>query len=134
MIAYLLDADWVIQALARQPRAVGTLRRLAPARIAISWVTVGEIYEGAFGSPSHQAHLAVFREFLRPFVLLGLNDPIMERFAEIRSLLRRRGEIISDFDIILGAVALHHDLTVLTFNLQHLRRIPELKLYQPSSR
>ena len=55
----------------------------------------------------------------------------MERFAEIRALLRRRGEIISDFDIIIGATALHYDLTVLTFNLRHLQRIPELRVYQP---
>ncbi len=55
----------------------------------------------------------------------------MERFAETRAFLRRRGELISDFDILLGATALHHDLTVLTFNVRHLQRIPDLKLYQP---
>ncbi len=54
----------------------------------------------------------------------------MERFAEIRSLLRRQGEIISDFDILLGATALHYNLTVLTFNVRHLQRIPDLSLYQ----
>jgi predicted nucleic acid-binding protein len=49
---YLLDADWAIQALAGRTDAVATIRRLAPARIAISVVTVGEIYEGAFNSPN----------------------------------------------------------------------------------
>ncbi|MER3559173.1 MAG: hypothetical protein C4336_06790 [Armatimonadota bacterium] len=55
----------------------------------------------------------------------------MARFAEIRAHLRRRGELIPDFDLLIGATALVHDLTVLTFNLRHFQRIPELKLYQP---
>lgn len=64
--------------------------------------------------------------------MLTLDESIVERFAEIRAFLRRRGELISDFDILLGATALRHDFTVLTFNARHLRRIPDLKLYQPS--
>lgn len=128
---YILDADWVIQALAGRAQARNILDRLAPEPIAISIVTIGEIYEGAFNSSNPQAHLNSFREFLRPFVILNLSDPIMERFAEIRSSLRRRGEIISDFDILLGATALNHDLTVLTFNTRHLQRIPGVRLYQP---
>jgi tRNA(fMet)-specific endonuclease VapC len=55
----------------------------------------------------------------------------MERFAGIRADLRRRGQIISDFDILLAATALHYDLTVLSRNIRHFNRIPDLKLYQP---
>ena len=57
----------------------------------------------------------------------------MEKFAEIRALLRRKGELISDFDMLLGATALHHDLTVLTYNTRHFKRIPDLKLYPPAA-
>ena len=128
-MAYLLDADWAIEALAGKQHAVEPLVQLAPAGIAICWVAVGEIYEGAFGFPDPEAHLAAFRDFLQPLQKLTLNDPIMVRFAEIRASLRRRGQIISDFDILLAATALHHELTVLTFNIRHLSRIPELKLY-----
>src|SRR5207237_5116099 len=94
---------------------------------------VGEIYDVAFAYANPQAHLSSFRQFLAPFTLLTLNDPIMERFAEIRSYLRRRGELISDFDILIGATALHHDLTLLTYNTRHFKRIPDLKLYPPAA-
>ncbi len=126
---HLLDANWAIHALADRPPYVDTLRRLESEGLALSWVTVGEVYEGAFGLPDPQGHLASFRRFLQPLRILGLNDPIMERFAEVRALLRRRGELIPDLDIIVGATALHHDLTVLT-NDRHFARIPGLKLYQ----
>ena len=126
---YILDADWAVHTLAGRPPYVETLRRLEPEGLALSWVTVGEVYEGAFGLPNPQGHLASFRRFLKPLRILGLNDPIMEYFAEVRALLRRRGELIPDLDIIVGATALHHDLTVLT-NDRHFARIPDLKLYQ----
>ena len=96
---YLLDADWVIQALAGRVQARQILERLAPEPIAIAIVTVGEVYEGAFNSSNPQAHLNTFRDFLRPFIILNLSDPIMDRFAEIRSFLRRQGGIISDFNL-----------------------------------
>lgn len=129
---YLMDADWAIHALAGHPRILATLKHLAPEGIAVSWITIGEIYEGAFGSPNAEAHLSSFRVFLTPFPTLNLNDPIMERFAAIRSTLRRRGELIPDFDIIVGATALHYGLTMLTYNVRHLRRIPDLNLFEES--
>ncbi len=60
-----------------------------------------------------------------------MTEPIVVRFAEIRALLTRRGELISDFDILIAATALHYNLTVLTFNYRHFSRIPDLNLYQP---
>jgi predicted nucleic acid-binding protein len=127
----LLDADWVIQALANRPHAVLTINRLAAQRIAISIVTVAEIYEGAFGSANPEARLISYRGFLSRFRVLPLIDSIVERFAEIRAFLRHRGIHIPDFDIMVGATALHYDLTVLTYNVRHLERIPNLRIYGP---
>jgi predicted nucleic acid-binding protein len=72
------------------------------------------------------------REFLQPFHFLNLNDAIMQQFAALRVDLRRRGQIIPDFDLLLAATALHHDLTILTRNARHFGRISDLTLSQPS--
>ena len=127
---YLLDADWAIQALAGREHAVTTLDRLVSQGVAISIVTIGEIYEGAFGAPNPQARLEAYRRLWSRFRVLPLTDAIMERFAETRAFLRRRGDLIPDFDLLLGATALHYDLTVLTYNVRHLQRIPGLRFYQ----
>ena len=67
-----------------------------------------------------------------PNTLLGWNDGIAARFAEVRADLRRRGERLPDFDLVIAATALHHGLTVLTFNRRHFGRIPDPKLYSPA--
>src|SRR2546421_2468531 len=130
---YLLDTDWIINLLAGNKDAEEKIQHLDPGDIVISLVTIAEIYEGAFQYANPEAHLRTFRAFFQHFHLLNLNLPIVEKFAEIRSYLRRRGELISDFDILLGATALHHDLTVLTYNKRHFERIPDLKLHPPAA-
>jgi tRNA(fMet)-specific endonuclease VapC len=93
---------------------------------------VAEVYEGAFHTNDPPGHLATLRAFLAPYPVVQLDDDIAERFAEVRSLLRHQGQIISDFDLVLAATALHHGLTVLTFNLRHLSRVPGLNLFPVS--
>jgi predicted nucleic acid-binding protein len=56
----------------------------------------------------------------------------MERFAYLRAELRRRGQLFPDLDLLIAATALQHDLTLLTRNVRHFNRIPDLRLYQPS--
>jgi tRNA(fMet)-specific endonuclease VapC len=131
-MAYLIDTDWAMNALAQSNPAASTLRRLVPLRLSGSLVSVAEMYDVAFHSPNPAAHLDRSRRFLSAFPTLGLNDQIAEPFAETRSFLRRRGMLISDLDLLIAATALHHDLTLLTFNVQHFRRVPDLRVFPPS--
>lgn len=127
---YIIDADWIIHIVSGNQTAATVIGRLAPQQVALSWVTVGEVYEVAYNSPNPEAQLDIYRRFLRPFARIGVNEPIIERFAEIRSFLRRREQMISDVDILLAATALDRDLTVLTFNPRHFERIPDLRIYR----
>ncbi len=74
-------------------------------------------------------HLKSLRAFLAPFLVIHPDDAIIERFAPIRSSLRRQGRLISDFDIPAAATALHHDHAMLTFNTRHFSRIQGLTLH-----
>lgn len=131
---YLLDADWIINALAGKRGADRIIADLGDAGIAIGITTIGELYEGAFGSPDPGGHLRSLRTFLAPFSVLYLNDPIVESFARIRSGLRRQGQLIPDLDIFIAATALHHSLEVLTFNTRHFSRIEGLALHPITER
>ena len=126
---YLFDTSWIIEVLAGRGETARQHTRLNLAKIAVSYISIGEIYEVAFNYANPQAHLLSFREFLAPFKRLTLNEPIMETFAQVRAHLRRRGEIISDFDMLIGATALHYNLIVLTLNKKHFERIPDIQIH-----
>ena len=129
---YLVDSDWLIDVFLGIPTAVNLLAQLRDEGLAVSIISYGELFAGAVGAPNPAAELARFRRFLARLALLRLDDAVMERFAYLRAELRRRGQLIPDLDLLIAATALHHDLTLLTRNVRHFNRIPELRLYQPS--
>lgn len=131
-MAYLLDSDWVIEAVSGNRRVTQTLDHLSPQLLTLSFITAAEVYEGAYGSSNPEARLAAYRAFLLPFRTLPMNDDIAEQFAFLRAMLRRQGRLIPDFDLLQAATALHYDLTLLTFNVRHFDRIPDLRLYHPN--
>ena len=128
-MAYLLDTDWAIDAFRRPEARSPRLRHIAPSRIGVSRATIAELYDGAFSSVDPQSRLTSIRHFLSPFRIIEIGDPIAEAFAELRAFLRRRGEGLANFDLLIAATALRHDLTLLTFNRRHFARVPGLRLW-----
>lgn len=129
---YLVDSDWLINAAAGRPLAQRTLAHLSNEGLAVSIIAVAEVYEGAFGIPDPQLTLAGLRDFLSDFAILPLTDPIVEHFARMRAALRRQGQLIPDMDLLVAATAIEEDLILITHNVRHFTRIPDLALYESS--
>jgi tRNA(fMet)-specific endonuclease VapC len=126
---YLIDADFVIHAISGRLSSMRTLGRIGATEVSVSWLTIGEVYEGAFISPNPPALLGVYRAFLSAFPTVSLNDGVMELYAETRAYLRRHGRLIPDMDLLVGATALYYDLTLLTYNRRHFDRVPGLRVH-----
>ena len=60
--------------------------------------------------------------------MLPLTDEIVAKGADIFATLRKRGEIISDADILIAATAIVHSLVLVTNNLDHFQRISDLRV------
>jgi tRNA(fMet)-specific endonuclease VapC len=125
---YLVDTDVVAEYLKGIIKTVESLNALTPQALAISLITYGEIYDGIYHGRNPTQHEQIFLRFLQGVTVLPLNRSVMKRFSHIRGQLRQTGQIIGDFDILIAATALHHDLTLITHNRKHFSRIPTLKL------
>lgn len=53
-------------------------------------------------------------------------DDVSQRFAETKAVLERRGVRLEDFDVAIAAHALALDAVLVSSNLQHMRRVPDL--------
>ncbi len=129
-MSHLIDSDVVADYLKGIPEQARWINALIPGGIAVSIITYGEIYDGIDGSRDPKTAAHVFRQFLRLADVLPLNQSVMRRFASVRRDLRSRGLLIGDMDMLIGATALHHRLTLVTRNRRHFDRIPGLTLYQ----
>ena len=64
-MSYLVDSDWIVDALAGVDSALKVLEELSEEGLAVSIISVGEILEGAYGFPDPDSHRLRFRQFLR---------------------------------------------------------------------
>ena len=127
---YLIDTHWVASYLNGRQEVIDLLSPLRQDGRAISLITYGEIYDGVYYGRDPRRYESIFRQFLRRVEVLPLNRVILRRFARIRGELRSTGQLIGDFDILIGATALHHNLVMVTRNRRHFGRIPNLTLYE----
>ena len=128
-MSYLIDTDWVIEYLKGKQEADQLLDPLVHDGLAISLITYGEILEGIYYGRDPKRHEQIFRAFLHATPILQLTERCMERFAHIRGELRAKGQLIGDAEILIATTALDYDLTLVTQNIHHFNRIPNLKLY-----
>ena len=127
---YLVDTDWVIHYLNGRPDVVAHIQNLEPDTLAISVITVAELYEGVYYSRDPRKAEEGLRDFLRGVGLLGIDEATARIFGRERGRLRALRKSIGDFDLLIGATALSLGYSVLTANPRHFRHVPGLAVTQ----
>jgi predicted nucleic acid-binding protein len=130
-MAYLFDTDAISELLRPRPlkayvQWLGSIPRDAQFTSA---VTVGELFRGAFRSAAKERHLINIEERVLPAVTILPFDLSTARvFGMIRAELEMTGNILPDADLQIAATAIYHDLELVTGNIRHFQRIPNLRL------
>ena len=124
---YLIDSDYLINFLNGKKEAVEVVSELKTHEIFTSVICVGEVLEGLEASGNEEKRES-FERFLDAMQVVEVNREVIEVFAAIRGKLRKKGKLIDNFDLLIAATCLAYDLTLITGNLGHFKRTPELKM------
>jgi tRNA(fMet)-specific endonuclease VapC len=127
-IRYLIDTDWVIDHLNAIERVVTRLKELRPQGLALSIVSLAELSEGVQYSRHPDQSKQALDAFLEEVSVLGIDEEICTIFGRERGRLRKDGQLIGDFALLIAATGLHYGLTVLTNNRQHFERVEGLQI------
>jgi predicted nucleic acid-binding protein len=130
-MAYLFDTDAISEVLKPRPAAayVRWLAALARAEQFTSAVVVGELYKGAFRSSGVTRHLENIEKRVLPALTVLSYDMAAARiYGQIRAHLESAGRPLADADLQIAATALLHDLELVTGNVKHFRRVPQLRV------
>ena len=130
---YLIDSDFLADYLKGRTPAIEVLGRLRVEGLAVSVITLGEVYEGIYFGNNPRGNERGLTQLLRRVTILPVTEQIDRRYARIRGELRQRGQLIGDPDLLIAATALHHDLTLLTRNRRDFERVPALGLWRDDS-
>ena len=128
-INYLVDSDWAIFHLRGVQAFSMKLAELRAEGLALSIVSVAEVYEGVYRSRNPERSEEFLHGFLNAdLTILPLEEDTCRIFARERIRLRNQGTHIGDMDLLIAATALQHNLIVLTNNRRHFGRVEGLEI------
>lgn len=98
-----------------------------PENCFVSEITVAELFYGASKSEQKEKRLKDVEFILRKFKILPIY-PALPLFGDIRAKLEKAGERIDDFDILIGATSIQNKMIIVSDNIKHLGRLPNIKI------
>jgi tRNA(fMet)-specific endonuclease VapC len=96
--------------------------------LTIASVTLAELYAGAYKRPQPARLLALIGDLLRDVTVLDFDAACAEQFGRVHGGLLRQGIQVPTADLMIAAVALTHNLTLVTHNTADYQHVPGLRL------
>ena len=126
---YLLDTNIISYWLRGNPKVIDKIRKKSPADLSLSTITLGEIYYGIEKSPvkKKERHLKIER-IQSQLEIFPFDESAARKYGLIRVKLEKLGQIISERDLQIAAIAIANKLCVVTHNTREFRRVPRLRV------
>ena len=124
---YFLDTNICIYALKNSfPSLVDKFKGLPPSQIKIPSIVKAELLYGALKSKGPVKTQTIIERFLFPFEVLSFDNDCCEYYAKTRSTLEISGTVIGPNDLIIAAIVLANQATLVTHNVNEFRRVTGL--------
>ena len=128
-MTYLLDTDTCIYVLNKQPPQVAKkFRTIKAENIALSSVTLAELYYGAEKSRLGERNKRALAQFVMALNKADFTSEAAQTYAGLRVYLERSGTPIGPLDTLIAAHALSLEATLVTNNVREFSRVPNLNL------
>jgi len=96
-------------------------------KLTINIISYYEILRG-LKDLGNQKKIESFEEFIHENELILIRKETVEKAAEIYAYLKKDGNLIEDADILMAAIAIVEDLTLVTNNTVHFQRVKGLSI------
>jgi len=89
-------------------------------------ITIGEVYYGLMKANKTRL-LKLFEDVLLPrATILPFDFSAAKKYGEIRNFLEKKGTPLAHADLQIASITLSMNMTLITGNLKHLQRVPQL--------
>jgi tRNA(fMet)-specific endonuclease VapC len=123
---YLLDSNICIHLFRGRQDVYEKINKVNIEKCSISEITYLELLYGAECSSNPVKNKKIIADFISTVRVIPISDTL-ERFAVEKSKLKKKGLLISDFDLLIGVTALIYKFILVTENTREFERIPKLK-------
>ena len=130
-MTYVLDTNTVSALMKAAPAVIDRLAVIEPGDVGIPQPVVAEIAYGIERLPRSKRRRALQGRFdliCSELQRVEWTDAVSHAYGRIKAVLERRGLRIEDFDAAIAAHALALDATLVTSNVEHMARVPGLRV------
>ena len=97
-------------------------------RLHVSTITLGELLAWALRRQAPPRRLDDVKDFLKLVAVLDVTQDVSWKFGEVQAALLDAGIPAPDLDLLNGATALVHGLTIVTHNMRDYANVPGLQV------
>lgn len=125
MKKYLLDTNICIYFLKGRYSINKKIEQVGVQNCFISEMTVAELKYGVENSKSKESLRKIVEAFVPKFTIIPVFNSL-DIYAKEKARLRKSGFMIDDFDLLIGATAINHNMIMVTNNVAHLSRLENI--------
>ena len=127
MKSYLLDTNICIYYTKGKFNLKEKFNSVPKAQRFISEITLAELKYGVKNSQNPDKNQIVLKDFLTGAQILPIFNSL-DLYATEKARLRKIGQIIDDFDLLIGVTSIANDMILVTNNESHFGRINKIKM------
>jgi len=124
---YLIDTNTCIYYIKGKYNLNKTFEKVDPDNCFISEITLAELKFGVENSEKKDKNQKALDNFLTGVKIVPIFHSL-DLYAKEKSRLRKVGTPIDDFDLLIGVTSVTHNLTMVTNNTDHFKRIRGITL------
>ncbi len=131
MSLLLIDTDIASFIFKGSDYANPYLPLLSDQELALSFMTVAELFQWAILRQWGNRRLSRLEQYLSNYLVIPVDQPLCREWAQVRSDRQSVGRPISAQDAWIAATALHYGLSLITHNVKDFAKISNLQLITP---
>jgi tRNA(fMet)-specific endonuclease VapC len=124
---YLLDTNICIHFFKGKFNLLNKLENVGLSNCSISEITLAELVYGAENSSNPAKNYELIESFTAQITVLSIFSSI-PKYGKEKARLRQSGNMISDFDLLIGCTSVVNKLIMVTENIAEFERISEIKI------
>jgi tRNA(fMet)-specific endonuclease VapC len=124
---YLLDTNICIHLFRGQFNLIDKFQEISLDDCAISEITLAELIFGAENSSNPKKNHKIIDTFSDQVKIIPIFNSI-HIYAKEKVRLRKKGVMISDFDLLIGSTAIANELIMVTENVKEFNRISKIEI------
>ena len=127
MKKYLLDTNICIFLFKGRYNLNDRIKEVGFHNCSISEITLAELKYGAECSDQVVENNKMVNDFASEITILPIYNSL-SLYAKEKARLRKNGNLIDDFDLLIGVASVANNMILVTENEKHLKRISKVKM------